>query len=241
MFDRYVSGSKPSWKRRAVLMASLGAHGVLGIGLLVAGLLHVTEISPPALAIVFVSAHEPPAQATKVPPQRRQQQQAKRTAAAASARPLVQPTSPMVQPTPTPEVAPSDNSGPPDVGPGGGGDPGGRDGSGGPGGGDEPGGPGVGVGPPRARNVAPHQLDAQKIAGADPHLPEFVKLARRGLGDNAFAARICVDQAGSVSRVDVLSGIPGADEAIVAALRQWRYRTQPIPVCFVSRFVFDVQ
>ena len=74
MFDRFVSGSKPSWKRRAVLVASLAAHGLLGLGLLVAGLFHVTEISPPALAIVFMRAHELPAEMTDKQPQRRQHQ-----------------------------------------------------------------------------------------------------------------------------------------------------------------------
>ncbi|HEX4462396.1 MAG TPA: hypothetical protein VIA18_30675 [Polyangia bacterium] len=246
MFDRFVSGARPSWKRRAVLVVSLAAHGVLGLGLLVAGLFHVAEIAPPALAIVFVSSHAPAAEAAIVKAAPQAVAHGKR-ATTTSAHALVQPAVPVVQATPmtttAPDVAPPGNLGPSDgpVGPGG---QSGSDGPGGPddrGDGDGAGGPGIAMPAPRARNVAPHQLDAQKIAGADPHLPDFVRSARRGLGDDAFAARICVDQAGRVSRVDVLQGIAGADEGIVATLREWRYRAQPIPVCFVSRFVFDVQ
>ena len=74
-----------------------------------------------------------------------------------------------------------------------------------------------------------------------PHLPAAVVGARRGLGESSFTARLCVDQSGAVSSVTVLAGIPGADADIVATLRGWRYRPQPIPVCFVSQFVFDVR
>ena len=31
MFDRYVQGTKPSWKRRAVLTVSLALHGIAAI------------------------------------------------------------------------------------------------------------------------------------------------------------------------------------------------------------------
>ena len=89
--------------------------------------------------------------------------------------------------------------------------------------------------------MAPHALDAQRLPGAMPHLPASVIGARRGLGDTTFTARLCVDQSGAISSVTVLSGIPGADADIVATLRGWRYSPQPIPVCFVTQLVYDVQ
>ena len=88
---------------------------------------------------------------------------------------------------------------------------------------------------------APHALDAQRIAGALPHLPASVAGAHRGLGDSTFTARLCVDTSGSVSSVTVLGGIPGADGDIVSALRAWRYRPQPIPVCFITQLVYNVE
>jgi hypothetical protein len=94
---------------------------------------------------------------------------------------------------------------------------------------------------PRPRNLPPHALDAQRVAGAMPHLPPAVAGARRGLGDSTFTARLCVDQSGAVSSVTVLAGIPGADADIVSTVRAWRYKPQPIPVCFITQFVYEVQ
>jgi hypothetical protein len=94
---------------------------------------------------------------------------------------------------------------------------------------------------PKPRNLPPHALDAQRLAGAMPHLPAAVIGARRGLGESTFTARLCLDTAGSVSSVTVLAGIPGADADIVATLRAWRYKPQPIPVCFVTQFTYEIQ
>ncbi|HEY1587306.1 MAG TPA: hypothetical protein VGH63_16535, partial [Polyangia bacterium] len=94
---------------------------------------------------------------------------------------------------------------------------------------------------PKPRNLPPHALDAQRLAGAMPHLPAAVIGARRGLGESTFTARLCLDTAGAVSSVTVLAGIPGADADIVSTLRAWRYRPQAIPVCFVTQFTYEIQ
>src|ERR1700746_3438471 len=60
MFDRYVQGTKPSWKRRAVLTASLGLHRAALIPPVVYSFVHVEEITPPALSLTFFSAPPPP-------------------------------------------------------------------------------------------------------------------------------------------------------------------------------------
>src|SRR4051812_23617234 len=60
MFDRYVQGTKPSWKRRAVLTVSLALHGIAAVVLVVYSFIHVEEITPPALSLTFFSAPPPP-------------------------------------------------------------------------------------------------------------------------------------------------------------------------------------
>jgi periplasmic protein TonB len=229
MFDRFVLGSRPSWKRRAVLIASLSLHGAALVALVVASYFQVAEIAPPPLAIVFLSAPEPPPPPS--PPAHKKAPEPRRvTTPSPHPQPTLTPPS-EPQPTTTSDNATPDGKGPPDGIPGG--DPNSPPGTNGP--------PGPSAPAPRPRNVAPHALDAQKIAGALPHLPSSVRSARRGLGDTNFTARICVDQSGRVSSVSVLQNIPGADDSILATLREWRYKPQPIPVCFITQLVFDVE
>ncbi|MCU1278626.1 MAG: hypothetical protein JWM53_2172 [bacterium] len=87
----------------------------------------------------------------------------------------------------------------------------------------------------------PNQIGIERIAGADPHLPDAVKRRLRGRPDTSFIARICVDKRGTVSDVAVVQGIDGADKSLVAALRQWRYEPQPVPLCFVTQLVFSIE
>jgi hypothetical protein len=88
---------------------------------------------------------------------------------------------------------------------------------------------------------AAYQIMAERIAGADPHLPDAVKLKLRGQPEHSFSARICVGTDGIVSDVSVLQGIAGADDSLQETLRQWRYAPQPIPVCFVTQLVFSIE
>src|SRR5436309_10613634 len=60
MFDRYVAGTKPSWRRRGWAMASLVLHAAAGLILVVWSVFHVEEIAPPALSLTFFSAPPPP-------------------------------------------------------------------------------------------------------------------------------------------------------------------------------------
>lgn len=238
MFERFVSGRRPSWKRRAVLISSLALHATVGLGLVVASVFHVAEITPPLLAVVFNPGGQPP----PPPPPPAAHKRATPTHRVTTPTPRTQPlVAPPTQPEPDPDPAVGEDTGVA----GGKGPKGGT----GPLDGDPTSkatGPCVGASciaapAPRPRNVAPHALDAARVAGAMPHLPATVIASRRGLGDSTFTAKICVDQSGTVSSVSVLSGIPGADADILATLRGWRYKPQPIPVCFLSQFVFDVQ
>src|SRR5258706_13979804 len=68
MFDRYVEQTKPSWKRRALIIASVGLHGAAAVVLVVWSFFHVDEIAPPALSLTFFSAAPPPPPPPPPPP-----------------------------------------------------------------------------------------------------------------------------------------------------------------------------
>jgi protein TonB len=234
MFDRYMGARRPSWKRRAILVGSLLLHGGLVVALVVGSWLRVAELTPPLLAVVFNPVGEPPPQSSSPPKAKRPP---KRPPAARTQPTTVMQPQPSVAPEPPSD--PGDDHGDDRDPPGPPGPPGG--------GGGNPsappciGGNCVAAPAPKPKNVPPHALDAERLAGAMPHLPASVIEARRGLGESTFIARICVAQSGAVSSVTVLSGIPGADDTIVATLRTWRYRPQPIPVCFISQLLYDVE
>lgn len=80
----------------------------------------------------------------------------------------------------------------------------------------------------------------QLVSGETPHLPEAIKAQRRGTTVQG-AYQLCMDQGGAITKVRVLSGIPGADEGITAALHTWRFRAQPFPVCFIRIIQFIVE
>ena len=226
MFDRYVQGTKPSWKRRAVLTVSLALHGIAALVLIIYSFVHVEEITPPALSLTFFSAPPPP---PPPPPPAKKHSEVKHIE-----KKIVTPTTvpQLVQPKQE-EEKPDEDSG----------EEGGVEGgvAGGVAGGTVGGVVGgTGTPPPKAKNVPPHQFENEKLSGDMPHLPDIVKIQRKGTGDAVFLAKICVDQGGHVNQVSVLQGIPGGDNAIISTLRTWRFKPQAIPICSVSRFVFTI-
>ena len=235
MFERYAISKQRNWKRRALIIGSLALHGGVVAFLVVGSWFHVSELTPPMLAIVFVSAPTP---AQQQAPEARPKRPSPSHAAVKTHPSLTMP-SPTPQTAPTlPDTSSTDPSGPPDGPPG---DPGDHGPGTTPGNPCPPGANCVTAPAPKPRNVAPHALDAQRIAGVMPHLPASVAGAHRGLGDSTFTARLCVDTSGNVSSVTVLGGIPGADGEITAALRAWRYRPQALPVCFITQLVYNVE
>lgn len=95
--------------------------------------------------------------------------------------------------------------------------------------------------PQKPKNVNARTLDSQQIYHPDPQLPAIVRSQRRGTGDARFAAKVCLGNDGRVFQVNVLSSIPGADDAIVNTIKQWTYKPQPVSVCFVANIVYDLQ
>lgn len=88
------------------------------------------------------------------------------------------------------------------------------------------------------KNVPSWVLDGQRISLPDPQLPEsFREAHRRQVLAGTY--RLCINTAGRIFKVSVVSGIPGADDAIIEQLRStWAYMPQPMPVCSERAFVF---
>ncbi len=227
MFDRYVQGTKPSWKRRLLMSVSLGLHGAAAIVLVIYSFVHVEEITPPALSLTFFSAPPPPP--PPPPPAAHKKVEHK----------VVTKT---VQPTQIPQLVQPKEEQKEDEDDG---EEGGVEGgvAGGVKGGVLGGVVGgTGVAPAaKPKNVPPHVLDQQKISGAMPSLPDIVKIQRKGTGDAVFLAKICIDMGGNVNQVSVMQGIPGADQSILATLRTWKFKPQPVPICSLSKFEFHIE
>jgi hypothetical protein len=51
--------------------------------------------------------------------------------------------------------------------------------------------------------------------------------------------RICVGMDGRVTGVEVMTGIPGGDDAVREQIRNtWIYKRQAYPVCTIRKFLF---
>jgi hypothetical protein len=94
----------------------------------------------------------------------------------------------------------------------------------------------------KPKNVNARTLDGQQISHAEPHLPPIIKAQLRNAGtpDARFTGKVCVDTTGKVYSVQVLSGIPGADNDIVSIIKTWTYKPQPISVCFVANVSYQI-
>jgi periplasmic protein TonB len=217
-------------RRGWVFGVSLALHGAV----LVMGVLHSlwrVEVIPPPELPVLLYPFAPPAAPPPPPPAATATRKVVRTRPRPTE--VVQPT-PQVVPV---EDEPAEEAGEPGGQPGG--IPGGMVG----GTGTTPGGQGEGrtfLNP----NVARGQL------AIDPHVdPYRVKLppalARAGVALWALV-RICVDQHGRVTSVDILKGAdPAVDPIIKAVLSTWRYRPytidgRPVPFCSNVRYAISV-
>jgi hypothetical protein len=242
MFDNFVAQTKPSWKRRALIVASLSAHVIAGVVLGVWSILHVEEIAPPAVSLTFFSAPPPP----PPPPPK------KKKSTPTEKKPETQPKV-MTQPDPSklqqpkieekkPETKDDDDGeedGSDDGQKGGqkGGLPGGLP-TGTPGGN----GPPQPKAPPAAppKTVAGFTLIAQQLSHPNPHLPEAV-MASRPHQDIKGMYKVCIKNDGHISDVFTMTGIAGADEQIAAQIKSgWVYKPQPVPICFVAALTFKV-
>jgi len=89
------------------------------------------------------------------------------------------------------------------------------------------------------RTVASFVLDAQRVSGSQPRLPDFV--AKRDSGQKVVGTyKICVNKDGSVYDVTTVASISGADSAIADTLRTWKYKPQTGNVCATKVIPFQV-
>jgi len=85
----------------------------------------------------------------------------------------------------------------------------------------------------------PHMPPMMRTSGDYPRLPDEVK--RRNVGKQLVGVYIVsIDRDGHVTAVEPKVSIPGADAAIVATVKAWRYNAGGVPVRRAERFVFDV-
>lgn len=90
----------------------------------------------------------------------------------------------------------------------------------------------------RPRIVPAVMIKKDKISGDEyPHLPEDVKLANAGSVVTG-SYKVCIGKSGNIEDVQTVNGIPGADHSIMTMVRTWRYKPQPIPICFIQFFEF---
>jgi hypothetical protein len=81
--------------------------------------------------------------------------------------------------------------------------------------------------------VPPMVLDREGLAHETPHLPNAHE------SDIAGAYMLFVDRKGQVVRVDVVESIAGGDDAVMATLRRWTFKPQPVPIRSLVRLVFS--
>lgn len=85
----------------------------------------------------------------------------------------------------------------------------------------------------------PHLIAPTLIAGERPSLPDEVK--KQNAGKQLVGVYIVsIDRDGHVTAVEPKVSIRGADAAIIAAIKTWRYNAIPVPVRRAERLVYDI-
>jgi hypothetical protein len=96
------------------------------------------------------------------------------------------------------------------------------------------------------RPATPVEIRLSRLGGQLPVLPEDVRARQQG---EALLStyKVCLDlTSGTVQHVEPISGVAGADEAIMAALRTWTWLVVvpqsggPRSVCFTERLRFSL-
>lgn len=104
------------------------------------------------------------------------------------------------------------------------------------------------TGPPKAEEVPAQRpqivpavlIRKEQLFTPDPRLPDLVKIRLRGQVVTA-SYKICLDEDGTVSSIETLSGIRDADESILSVLLDWRFKPMPVPICFSQFFEYQIE
>ncbi len=95
--------------------------------------------------------------------------------------------------------------------------------------------------PAKPKNVPAFVIQRDMLQQTPLRLPEVFKQAHRGAQLTGMY-KVCVGIDGRVYEVGVVKSVPGADEAIVAGIREgWLYKAQQVPVCFLYNMPISVQ
>lgn len=245
MFDRYVQQTRPSWKRRALVIASIALHVLAAMVLVVWSFFHVDEIAPPALSLTFFSAPPPPPPPPPPP--------AHHKSASVEHKPTPKVTQPteipkIVQPQPEqpkPQDDDQDEKGGQEGGVKGGvqgGEVGGVQGGvvGGVKGGTV-GGTGTDLNAKPPKTVAGFTLIASQLAHPNPQLPDWYRNQHPAQNIRGMY-KVCLRNDGHVSNVYVMTSITGMDQIIIQQIKSgWLYKPQPVPVCFPAVVNFQIR
>jgi hypothetical protein len=85
--------------------------------------------------------------------------------------------------------------------------------------------------PASARNVPDFALRREALLQPAPRLTEAALAALKANGRVVGIYRICAGEDGSVVFASVVQGFAPADAEVLAALRTWKYKPQPVPLC----------
>ncbi len=86
---------------------------------------------------------------------------------------------------------------------------------------------------PKIRNVPAFVMEKEVLTRGPIRLSEGFKAMHRGEALSGLY-RLCVGVAGRVDSVDVVKTVSGADEAIVAGIKEgWQYKPQAVKSCFL--------
>ncbi len=82
-------------------------------------------------------------------------------------------------------------------------------------------------------------IEKDRLTEVVPHLPDAVK--REHCGKTLHSSyKLCVALNGTINSVSIIDPVPGANYAIIDALYRWKYKPQPVPVCFVQHFAHEL-
>jgi hypothetical protein len=252
MFDHYVEERRRHGTfRRSLMGASIFGHVTVGAFLFAMTLFTVDEIRPPALAIVFLKAPPPPPPlppkfGTKAPQPK--VNPVKPKIKPPTTKVIVQPVDKPPEPKPEPpkKEEEEEEEGDPEgeingskMGEKGGqldGVEGGMKSAGGSVGPVVP----APAPPPKPKMVASFVFDRERLKSPDPHLPEaFLQTHPNQTVKGMY--RICVDTDGSISKMETVSSLSGADQTIIDQVTAtWQYKPQPVPVCTIRVFEFHI-
>lgn len=228
--------ARPSWFRRTLFFGSIGAHGVAAVALVIYSVFHVEELPPPEITLTFFNAPPPPP--PPPPPAGAQQKKA-------PTKPKIVPVknTALKEPKPEPKEEPQEEQSSGQEGGQPGGVPGGV--AGGVVGG-VVGAPPTAAPPPPPpappKMVPSFVFDKQRLSSPDPRLSDPYK-DRHPKQSVTATYRICVGPDGRITEVSVIRGLGGTeDDHVIRQLRAtWRYKPQPLPVCSVRNFVFNIK